>query len=218
MLSRRAIPLLGMFNAISVFTQRRSGHKQKGTSIGKIGAADRTHLSAETTYIAISRDAPRLKTRNMGKLLSCLRCLCDAWWCQSGSPGSRGGALRRVASGPRLYLSFSTHFPYHLFKRKYVLCLVCLFVTQGSFFKLFSFFLRPSGALAQLPPLGLSYHLPRLSSKVIASITAVPQGSAFCFCSLETVFLELLYLLLQSLQLLYAQKYGDVSTMPPEIK
>lgn len=162
MLSRRAIPLLGMFNAISAFTQRRSGHKQKGTSIGKMGAADRTHLSAETTYVAISRDAPHLKTRNVGKLLSCLRCSCDAWWCRSGSPGSRGGALWRVASGPRLYLSFSTHFAYHLFKRKYVLCLVCLFVTQGSFFKLFSLFLRPSGALAQLPPLGLSYHLPRI--------------------------------------------------------
>lgn len=81
-----AIPLSGPFNEISVFTQRPSAQKQKGTSIGKMGAADRTHLSAETMYLAISRDAPCEDEKWAGEVTAFSqggRCLCDSCWRQS---------------------------------------------------------------------------------------------------------------------------------------
>lgn len=144
-----------MFNESSVFTQRRSGHEQKGTSIGKMGAADRTHLSAETTYVAISRDAPHLKMRNMqgnDSLVSGAHVTCG------GAGLGHLGPEEELCRGSHLDLSCISHlhtffiiFPKeNMFSSSFVCLLEC------SFLKLLSLFLRPSGALILLLSLGLS--------------------------------------------------------------
>lgn len=150
-----------MFNESSVFTQRRSGHEQKGTSIGKMGAADRTHLSAETTYVAISRDAPHLKMRNtQGNY--CL--VSGAHVTYGGASLGHLGPEEELCRGSHLDPSYISHLHtfFIIFSKENKFSSSFVYLLQCSFLKLLSLFLRSSGALILLLPLGLSLLLPQI--------------------------------------------------------